>query len=155
MKENTGSTGKTTIAIPHPAQQHIARSYRSKKHFFLKCHVRDPRCLYCILRVQIATKQLVEQQAIELIDSAKRRRLGWSSKLSSSKQQQPHSVQVCIVRKLPWHETSAGTPDTCRLRDGTRTSYSFRNRGIRLSTSRCGDTFPRGGDLHNNHCHGG
>ena len=63
-----------------------------------KCHVRDAGCPYRILRVQIATKQLVKQQSIELIDSAKCRRLRWCGKLSSSKQQQQDSVQVRIVR---------------------------------------------------------
>ena len=80
-------------------------------------HVRNARCPYGILRVQIATKQ-IEQQSIELIDSAKRRRLRWCSNLSSSKQQR--SVQVRIVRKLRWHETSAETPNKCQIRDGTR-----------------------------------
>ena len=67
MKENAGNTGKATIAIRHPAQQHITRSYSSKQHLKKKCCVRDARCPYCILHVQIATKQIVEQQSIELI----------------------------------------------------------------------------------------
>ena len=72
--------------------------------------------------MQISTKQLVEQQSIELIDSAKRRRLRWCGKLSSSSKQQQHSVQVRVVRKLRWHETSAETPNKCQLRDCTRTA---------------------------------
>ena len=41
------------------------------------------------------------------------------SKFSSGKQQR-QSVQVCVVRNLSWHETSAETPNKCQLRDGAR-----------------------------------
>ena len=91
MEENAGNTGKTTIGICHPAQQHITRSYSSKQDFFAWCP-------YCILRVETATKQLVEQQSIELIDSTKRRRLRWCNKLSSS-----------IAYRYVSHENYAGT----------------------------------------------
>ena len=59
---------------------------------------------------------------MELLGSTKRRRLRWCSKLSSSKQQQQHSVQVRIGQKLSWHETFAETPNKCQLRDSTRTA---------------------------------
>ena len=118
-KRNAGNTGKTTIAIRHPTQQHVTRSHRSKQHVvYKKCHVQDARCPKGILCVQIAMKQLVEQQSIELIDYASRRRIRRSSKLSTSKQ---HSVPVRIVRNLRWRDTSAEMPNKCQLQDGTRT----------------------------------
>ena len=86
-------------------------------------HVRDVRCPYCILGpgVQAATNQLLEPQSIELIDSAKRRRLRRCSKLCCSKKQWQHSVQEHTLRNVRWHETSAETPNKCLLRDGIRT----------------------------------
>ena len=81
--------------------------------------------MYFLYRSILLTKHLVEQQPIELIDSTKRRWLRWCSKFSSNKQQQQqqHSVQVHILRKLRWHETSADTTYKCPLRDGTRTAF--------------------------------
>ena len=86
-----------------------------------KYHVRDARRPCCILPVQIDTKQLLEQQSVELTDSTKRRRLRWCCKFSSSKQQQ-HSVQVHSIRKLSRHDTFAEMPYKCQLSDGTRTA---------------------------------
>ena len=109
-------------------------------HVLQTSHVRGDRCSYCILRVQIATKRLVEQQSIVQINSAKRRRLRWCSKLTRSKQQR--SVQVRIVRQLRWHETSAQTPNTYQLRDGTRTASEDDVSVIQLQDA---ETHPREG----------
>lgn len=55
------------------------------------------RTVYLVLCMQIATKQLDEQQqSIEQIDCTKRRK--------------QHSVQVRIVGKQRWHKTSAEMP---------------------------------------------
>ena len=118
-KENAANTKKPNIAIRHPAQQRITRAHTAASST-TKYYVRDAWRPYCLLPVHVDTKQLVEQQSIELIDSMKRRRLRECSKFSSSKQQ--HNIQVHIIRKLRWHETSAETPYKCQLRDGTRTA---------------------------------
>ena len=106
----------------------MLETQKKKKHFMVhnnislvrtaasrtaKYYVRDARRPYCILRMQIATKELVEQQqSIEHISTV--RSAGeyvGGRKLSSSKQKQRHSVQVRIVRNLRRHETSAEMPN--------------------------------------------
>ena len=78
---------------------------------FFKCHGRDARCPYCILRGQIATKQIVEQQSIELIDRAKRRRLRWSANSAAAS-------SSSIAYKYVSYENYAGTrPSTRRQRN--------------------------------------
>ena len=124
-KENVGKK-KQNFSIRHRAQKHVTRSYSSKQHS-KQYHVRDARRPYCILRVQIATKHLVEQQrSIDLIDTTKRRRLRGCRELSSIKQKQQHTVQARIAQKLRWHETSAEMPNKISIT--RRYSYSFRSR---------------------------
>ena len=62
--------------------------------------------------------------------------------MHQSQQQQQHSVQVRIVRKLRWHETSAETPNTCSLRDGICTASEADGSVFQLQDA---ETHPREG----------
>ena len=117
MKGDAGNTGKRPLPSAIRNNTQLVRT-AARSTFFQK--VSRTRGSVSVLYTLCADshEQLVEQQSIELIDSAKRQRLRWCSKLSSSKQQ--HSVQVRIVQKLRWHETSAETPNNLQLREDTR-----------------------------------
>ena len=128
---------------PSGITTHLILLVRTAASSTTKYYARRP---YCILSMQIDIKHWVEQQSIELIDSTKRRRLRWCSKLSSSKQRQ-HSVRI---RTRPQINDN-------QLRDGTRTTSEVDGSVFQLLIVNCccGKTSPRGVDLHNNHAHGG